>query len=231
MKWRSTELPGATRSMSWRPRARSPSRPTERRTSRSYWAPTCRTCRPMAWADKTRSWSRPRRPSIRAEQSRQPADQRRTAVRIGREQRPGDPIGGRRRVWPPNQFVVVNRSATANSGTVRTFKAAAQWPDVNYANVQVVSPNVASPAGQPNLLLLGPDVNEPNETLANSAFLGSGAKSAGPACLDLPQRQRSSSRRPADQDYYRVVAQPDRHARFPGHFKLFDPSLLPAGGT
>ncbi len=129
-----------------------------------------------------------------------------------------------------NQFVVVNRSATANSGTVRTFTAAAQWPDINYANVQVVSPNVASPVGQPNLLLLGPDMNEPNETLANSAFLGSGANLQVQHASIFPNGSEVPPV-PADQDYYRVVANQTGTLDFQVYFKLYDPNLLPSGGN
>jgi hypothetical protein len=135
-----------------------------------------------------------------------------------------------------DQFVVVNRGALADSGTVRTFKAAVQWPDINYVNVQVVSPNVANApagklnAGQPNLLIMGPDIYEPDEFQPNSAFVGSGSTlqiqhaSIFPNNLEFPGV-------PSDDDYYRVVAQATGTLDFQVYFKLFDLTLLPDGGN
>ena len=48
-----------------------------------------------------------------------------------------------------NQSVVLIKGPILNSGTVRTFTAGVQWPDINYTNIQTVLPKVAAaPPGQ-----------------------------------------------------------------------------------
>ncbi len=142
---------------------------------------------------------------------------------------------------PTTSFVVVNRGADYTSGTVRVFQnptgaGPAADPDINYVNVQVVSPNVANaPAGtlnpgQPNLLIMGPDLYEPNETQANAAFVGSGATLQIQHASIFPNYQEFPGV-PSDNDYYRVVAQTTGTLDFQVYFNLFDPTLLPAGGN
>ena len=59
-------------------------------------------------------------------------------------------------------FVVVNRDATPNSGTVRVFQNAVADPDIDYINIQTVVPyafgtTAAGGTGvSPNLLVMGP---------------------------------------------------------------------------
>jgi len=74
-----------------------------------------------------------------------------------------------------NQFAVVNKSPIADTGTVRVFVSATANPDINYTNVQVVTPNVSGGSLNPNLLVIGPDLNEPNEQQGTATFLGSGS--------------------------------------------------------
>ena len=137
---------------------------------------------------------------------------------------------------PATSFVVVNRGADYTSGTVRVFQSAAADPDINYVNVQVVSPNVSNApagklnAGQPNLLIMGPDLNEPNEYQANAAFVGSGATLQIQHASIFPNFKEFPGV-PSDNDYYRVVAQTTGTLDFQVYFKLFDPALLPAGGN
>ncbi len=129
-----------------------------------------------------------------------------------------------------NQFVVVAPGLDADTGRVRVYTAAVQWPDISYTNVQVVSPNVASVGGQPNLLILGPDGNEPNEFQANAAFLGSGANIQIQHAAIFP----TSSEFPgvaADNDFYRLVADQTGTLDFQVYFKLFSAALLPGGGA
>ncbi len=128
-----------------------------------------------------------------------------------------------------NQFVVVNRDQSLNSGTVRTFTAAVQWPDINYQNVQIVSPNVAVVGNRPNLLIMGPDVYEPNNFQATSAFLGSGATLQLLNAAIFPNSSEFPGV-PADQDYYRVVAQTTGTLDFQVYFTVYSTALLPAGG-
>jgi len=148
---------------------------------------------------------------------------------------------------PNTDFVVVNRGADNNSGTVRTFGAPAtpgpqvQYPDINYVNIQTVSPNVGTDqnAGpflnQPNLLILGPDLNEPNQNPVNgnpfnATFLGSGPTINVQNAAIFPNNTEFPFV-PADQDYYRVVAQNSGTLDFQVYFNLFDPALFPAGGN
>src|SRR5262249_36541494 len=51
------------------------------------------------------------------------------------------PVGGTPTTLPANVFVAVNRGSL-DSGTVRAFTAAIANPDINYQNVQTVSPKV-----------------------------------------------------------------------------------------
>src|SRR5262249_48775402 len=106
-------------------------------------------------------------------------------------------------------------------------------PDINYQHVQVVSPNVANFGGdplRPNLLVMGPDINEPNEQQANSTFLGAGSTLQIQHATVFPNNAEFPGV-PGDQDYYRVVAQATGTLDFQVYFRLFNPLLLPAGGN
>ncbi|HVX63658.1 MAG TPA: hypothetical protein VHC19_23755, partial [Pirellulales bacterium] len=127
----------------------------------------------------------------------------------------------------PNQFIVVNRGATANTGTVRPFTAAVQWPDINYSNVQVVSPHVAAPS---DLLFMGPDLNEANETQFGATILGSAGTIQVPHATIFSNTSEFPGV-PADNDYYSVTAEQTGTLDFVATFHLFSPSLLPAGGN
>jgi hypothetical protein len=142
----------------------------------------------------------------------------------------GGSFGGSPAMLPANQFVVVNKNLTPNSGIVRVYTAAVPDPDINYKNIQVVSPYVASTAGVPNLLQMGADIYEANENRFNSYFLGSASTlqiqnaAVFPANTELPGV-------PADQDYYQVVAQQTGTLDFQVYFQLFSAALLPGGGN
>jgi len=126
------------------------------------------------------------------------------------------------------QFVVVNKTS-ASSGTVRTFTGAVQWPDINYKNIQTVSPNVAGTSLNPNLLVMGPDLYEPDDQQGNAAFLGSGA-TINVQNLTIFPNSTEFPGVPADQDFYRVVAQQTGTLDFQVYFRTFSTTLLPGGG-
>jgi hypothetical protein len=128
-----------------------------------------------------------------------------------------------------NQFVVVNKNPEVNSGTVRVFTAAVADPDINYRNIQIVSPNVSGTSLNPNLLVMGPDLNEPNDQQGNSTFLGSGATLQVQHATIFPGSTEFIGV-PADNDYYRVVAQATGTLDYQVYFRTFNPALLPAGG-
>jgi len=151
-----------------------------------------------------------------------------------------------------SDFVVVNRGADGTSGTVRTYGPPAtggaqniQFPDINYINIQTVSPDVGTDQnagafhGQPNLLILGPDLNEPNQnplqvpvpgTTFNATVLGSGSTINVQNAAIFPNSQEFPFV-PADQDYYRLVAQNTGTLDFQVYFNLYDSTLFPQGGT
>ena len=139
---------------------------------------------------------------------------------------PSDPTA----TLPATEFVVVNKGS-ATSGTVRTYGPPAtggtntQYPDINYVNIQNVTPRIgtdtnAAFAGQPNLLIMGPDPNEPNQNtvpinvppapspaaIANATFLGSGSTLQVQNAAIFPNANEFPFV-PADQDFYQVVAQ------------------------
>ena len=157
---------------------------------------------------------------------------------------------------PNSDFVVVNKGA-GTSGTVRTYGPPltggaqnVQWPDINYVNVQVVTPKVGKDANGttatnpffnlPNLLVLGPDLNEPNQNNLspplpfdpqfNATFLGSGSTLNVQNAAIFPNANEFPFV-PADLDYYQVVAQYTGTMDFESYFNLYDPLLFPAGGN
>jgi hypothetical protein len=129
-----------------------------------------------------------------------------------------------------NVFVVVNKSPEVNSGTVRAFTSAIANPDINYTNVQVVTANVSGGSGNPNLLVMGPDLNEPNEQLGTATFLGS-APTIQIQHAAIFTKSGELPGVPADNDFYRVVALTTGIVDFQVFFRTFSPALLPAGGN
>ena len=142
---------------------------------------------------------------------------------------------------PATNFVVLHRDAEANAGSVRVFQdqpgagnAPFQLPDIGYSDVEVVSPNVFVDAvGDPNLLVLGPDTNEPNEYRANSTFLGSGAvvQEYSQAVFPMFGEYPAVAAVPADQDYFKVVAQTTGTLDFQVYFNLYSPNCCLTAGT
>ncbi len=127
----------------------------------------------------------------------------------------------------PNQFVAHYLGRATDSGVVRVFQNAISMLDIYYENTQVVTPQVFSSA---NLLEMGPDFYEPNETFATAAHVGSGSTvhiehaAIFPDPFEFPQV-------PQDQDYYRIIAQDTGTLDFKVDFDLYSTALLPAGGA
>lgn len=128
-----------------------------------------------------------------------------------------------------NQFVVVNKSPIADSGTVRVFTNAIANPDINYQNVQFVAPNASGTGLSTNLLVMGADGNEPNEQLGNAAFLGAAA-TATIQHATIFANSTEFPGAPADQDFYRVVANRTGTLDLQVYFRTFNAALLPGGG-
>ncbi len=122
-------------------------------------------------------------------------------------------------------FTIINRSLDPNAGVVRTYRSIAGvptlLPDVTYHNVGIVSPLVS---GAGNLLVLGADNYEQNEFQATSAFLGS-ASTINAAHESIFPNVLAHRFAPADQDFFRVVAQTTGTLDFQVYFRLFSSTL------
>ena len=127
---------------------------------------------------------------------------------------------------PANELAVVSRSQTPDAGFVRVFTNAVANPDINYVNISTVVPLVGTPA---NLLVLGPDAYEPDDSQATAAFLGSGATVQIHGASIFPNSTANPGV-PADQDSYQLVAQSTGTLDFQVAFKEYNPALLPGGG-
>ncbi len=128
------------------------------------------------------------------------------------------------------EFAVVNQSLTPNAGTVRVFNlGTTQFPDIDYQNIATVSPQVAGTNLNPNLLVMGPDSYDPNNSLGTATFLGSGPTLQIQNAAIFPNNNENPGA-PADQDYYRVVAQTTGTLDFQVYFNVYSTTLLPAGG-
>src|SRR5205807_553957 len=106
---------------------------------------------------------------------------------------------------PATTFVVDNRQSTY-SGTLRVFQNAVANPDINFINVTTVSPIVTTSGANginANLLVMGPDVYEPNDFEANSAFIGSGSTLQIQNGTVFPNNAEFPGA-PADKDYFQI---------------------------
>ncbi len=131
---------------------------------------------------------------------------------------------------PGTSFVVVNRDAAPNTGTVRVYQNAVANPDVNYRSVHVVSPHVSGTDLAPNLLVMGPDEYEPNESQGTAAFLGSGTTIEVEHAAIFPNSAEFPSV-PADIDFYRIVAAVTGTLDISIFFRTIAPGLLPGNGV
>ena len=77
---------------------------------------------------------------------------------------------------------------------------------------------------------MGPDVNEPNEFLANAAFLGSGETLQVQDAFIFPTTAENSGV-PTDQDFYRVVAEKTGTLDFQVFFRVFSPRYCQAAAS
>ena len=130
-----------------------------------------------------------------------------------------------------DDFVIVHRSRTPDAGNVLVYQATVRRPSISYENVEVVAPNidpVNRNTGDPNLLIMGPDLNEPNEYRDNSAFLGSGSNLQVFNGEIFPNADEHIGV-PEDHDYYRVVAEVNGTLDFQVYFDDLN-ALVPGDG-
>ncbi len=135
---------------------------------------------------------------------------------------------------PATDFVANFVGTTPATGVLRDYRSLVQLPDITYHGVGNVAPLVAKTtingvANQPQLVNLGPDNYEPNDSIANSYFLGAGSAINVQRAAIFPNVLEHRFA-PADQDFYRVVAQTTGTLDFQVYFNLY-PGLLPAGGN
>lgn len=113
---------------------------------------------------------------------------------------------------PAADFAVVDRT-TSSSGVVRVFQSGTtQFPDIDYSNVGIVQPVVATTTGPgggattSQSLVLGPDPNQPNSSLSTATYLGTGSTINASNLVIFPNAINNTFIT-ADQSYFRVVAQ------------------------
>jgi FG-GAP-like repeat/Bacterial Ig-like domain len=134
---------------------------------------------------------------------------------------------------PNNDFVVDLLSLTPGTGTIRVFPSpiATPDPDITYSNIGTVAPLVTPNGTDPNLLNMGPDNLEPNNSLANASFLGTvgSATPLNEPHLALFPNALEYKFVPADQDWFRVEAQATGTLDFQVFFQTY--AGLPANGV
>jgi hypothetical protein len=133
-----------------------------------------------------------------------------------------------------NLFAVVDRTSNT-SGVVRMFQATGgpepiQYPDISYANVGTIQASTAVNAAthQQQTLTMGPDLSDPNGSLNNAAFLGSGASINATNLTIFPNAFEHRFLQ-AEQDWFRVVAQSTGTMDFQVYFNQYA-GFLPGGG-
>ncbi|HUY90682.1 MAG TPA: DUF4214 domain-containing protein [Pirellulales bacterium] len=131
-------------------------------------------------------------------------------------------------------FAVVNRTSNT-SGVVRMFQSTGgpepiQYPDISYSNVGIVQASTAVDATthQQQTLTMGPDLSDPNGSLNNAAYLGSGASINATNLTIFPNAFEHRFLQ-AEQDWFRVVAQFTGTMDFQVYFKQYA-GFLPGGG-
>ena len=145
---------------------------------------------------------------------------------------------------PVTDFVVINRSRTADEGVVRMFRDATGTvgdespnvatapillPDITYTNVEVVSPVFASGTTEPNLLILGPDDYEQNEYINTPAYIGTG-ETLNVTDLAIFPTIGENAFVPSDVDWFHFVPETTGTLDIQVYFEGYNPELLPEGG-
>ncbi|WP_197451927.1 S8 family serine peptidase [Rosistilla carotiformis] len=130
---------------------------------------------------------------------------------------------------PASDFAVNAVGQTPGEGRVRVFRNAVAMPDISYAEIEVVSPNVVVNGGVPQWLVLGPDASEPNEFRTTATFLGSG-DSINVDNLAIFPNFGEHIGVPADVDYFQIVAQDTGTLDVTAYFEVYSAALLPQGG-
>jgi hypothetical protein len=134
-------------------------------------------------------------------------------------------------VLPPSDFVVHAKGRSADEGRIRVFRNLLPLPDISYTNVEVVSPNVtvnANAAIGAQLLQMGPDLFEQNETFQNATHLGSFDTINLEHLAIFPDLSEHPFV-PVDTDVYEIIAKNTGTLDFRVLFNTYA-GLLPGGG-
>ncbi|MEZ6132265.1 MAG: hypothetical protein R3C59_26690 [Planctomycetaceae bacterium] len=126
---------------------------------------------------------------------------------------------------PAGDFVVHAKGRSADEGRIRVFRAAAPLPDISYTNIEVVSPNIAAA----NLMQMGPDLFEQNESIQNAAHLGS-FDTVNLENLAIFPDVNEHPFVPTDTDFFEVIAKHTGTLDVQILFNTFAAALLPGGG-
>ena len=131
-----------------------------------------------------------------------------------------------------NDFVVIGKGRTPDTGNVLVYQNSIRRPHIAYSDVEIVSANVPlnpdTNTSDTNLLILGPDLSEENETRDTSTFLGS-AETINVDNLAIFPNAFEHVGVPKDNDYFRVVAQKTGTLDFQVYFKELN-NLVPGNG-
>ncbi|HWB14429.1 MAG TPA: DUF4214 domain-containing protein [Pirellulales bacterium] len=148
-----------------------------------------------------------------------------------------NPANGQSSTLDPSLFAVVNRTSNTD-GVVRVFHSNGpapanepnQFPDISYAGIGTVSANTATNAAthQQQTLTMGPDLYDPNGSLNNAAYLGSGATINATNLAIFPNAFEHRFLQ-AEQDWFRVVAQSTGTMDFQIYFNQYA-GFLPGNG-
>ncbi len=148
-----------------------------------------------------------------------------------------NPANGQSSALDPSLFAVVNRTSNSQ-GVVRVFHSNGpapanepnQFPDISYTGVGIVSANTATNAAthQQQTLTKGPDLYEPNNSLNNAAYLGTGAAINASNLAIFPNAFEHKFLQ-ADQEWFRVVAQSTGTLDFQIYFNQYA-GFLPGNG-
>ena len=137
---------------------------------------------------------------------------------------------------PAALFAVVNRTSNTE-GVVRVFHSNGglgtepnQFPDISYTGVSVVNAETTTnPVNHTQqTLTLGPDLYDPNGSLNNAAYLGTGAAINATNLAIFPNAFEHKFLQ-AEQDWYRVVAQSTGTMDFDVYFNQYA-GFLPGSG-
>lgn len=129
-----------------------------------------------------------------------------------------------------NQFTVVVQSEVPDAGTVFIFVDGVLASESTYVDKEVITGNFFGGPFNEQLLMLGPDEFEQNDTPGTATNVGVADQVALDNLVIQPRDNPFGFPVPSDEDWFRFVAPTNGTLDFRVLFDTFDPSLLPGGG-